>query len=74
MKFYDKAQAAKAAVLAVLLAPLFAFAQASTLPSGVATGISGAQASGTEVIGLLAAAGAAVWLISKVLKKFGLMM
>lgn len=41
------------------------------LPAGVTTGITGAQADGLTVIGALAAAGAAVFIIHKLLKRFG---
>jgi hypothetical protein len=41
------------------------------LPAAVSTGISSAGADGLTIVGLLAAAGASVFLISKVLKKFG---
>lgn len=42
------------------------------LPAGVATAIDAAEADGLTLVGLMAAAGAAVWLISKVLARFGL--
>lgn len=43
----------------------------AALPEGVSTGITGAQTDGLVVIGLLAAAGAAVFIIHKLLKRFG---
>lgn len=52
-------------------APALAFA---ALPAGVDTSITGVTTDGTTLIGLLAAAGAALWLISKVLRKFGVML
>lgn len=42
------------------------------LPTGVGTAITGAQTDGTTAVGLLAAFGAAVFLIYKVLKRLGI--
>jgi hypothetical protein len=44
------------------------------LPTGVSTAVTSAGTDGGVLIGLLAAAGAAVFLISKVLKRFGVML
>ena len=41
------------------------------VPAGVTTAITGAQTDGTTIVTALAAAGAAVFLIAKVLRKFG---
>ena len=41
------------------------------LPAGVGTGITASQTDGTALIGLLAAAGAAVFIIAKILRRFG---
>lgn len=41
------------------------------LPAAVSTAVTGAQTDGTTLIGIMAAAGAAVFLIAKLLKKFG---
>jgi Inovirus Coat protein B len=41
------------------------------LPTGVATSITAAGTDGATLVGLLAAAGAAVFIIHKILKKFG---
>ena len=43
----------------------------AALPSGVSDSITTAGTDGVTLVGLLAAAGAGVFLISKVLKKFG---
>lgn len=43
----------------------------AALPESVSTAVTGAQADGVVLVGLLAAAGAAVFIISKVLKRFG---
>lgn len=43
------------------------------LPTGVSTGITGAQTDGLAAVGLLAVFGTAVFLIVKVLKRLGLM-
>lgn len=65
------------------LAPLGAFSAViaasigsafADLPAGVSTAITGAQTDGVTVLGLLAAAGAAVFVIAKVLRKFGVML
>lgn len=57
-------------VAAVAAAPLASFA---ALPEGVATGITAAQTDGLVAVGLLAAMGAAVFLIVKVLRRLGIM-
>lgn len=58
---------------ALVVAPLVLAGQAfAALPPDVSTSITGAQTDGVTLIGLMAAAGAAVYLISKVLKKFGI--
>jgi hypothetical protein len=44
----------------------------AALPAGVDTSITAAGADGVTLVGLLAAAGAAVFLINKVLSKFGI--
>lgn len=60
----------------VLVSPvaLLAFGQSAhaELPAAVATAITATTTDGGTLIGLLAAAGAAIWLIAKLLKKFGL--
>lgn len=61
----------KAGVSAVATLPVAAFA---ALPTGVDTAITSATTDGTTLIGLLAAAGAAVYLIAKLLKRFGVML
>lgn len=45
----------------------------AALPEGVGTAITGAQTDGVTAVGLLAAMGAAVFLIKKVLNKLGLL-
>lgn len=45
----------------------------AALPEGVATAITGAQTDGITAVGLLAAMGAAVFLIKKVLSKLGIL-
>lgn len=57
-------------IAAAAFAPVAAFAE---LPSGVATGITGAQTDALTAVGLLAAMGAAVFLIVKVLRRLGIM-
>jgi len=44
----------------------------AVLPTAVTTGIADQQADGLTLVGLLAAAGAAIYLVSKLLKKFGI--
>ncbi|MCH8180604.1 MAG: hypothetical protein IIA02_12600 [Proteobacteria bacterium] len=44
----------------------------AALPEGIATAITTAQTDGLSAVGLLAAMGAAVFLIYKVLKKLGI--
>lgn len=44
----------------------------AALPEGIATAITAAQTDGLSAVGLLAAMGAAVFLIYKVLKKLGI--
>lgn len=44
----------------------------AALPEGIATAITGAQTDGLQAVGLLAAMGAAVFLIRAVLKKLGI--
>ena len=61
---------ARIAAVAAPLSLLAAQAHAE-LPAGVSTSVTGAGTDGATVVGLLAAAGAAVFLISKVLKKLG---
>ena len=61
--------------LAVLAATALPVLSAhAELPEGVATAVSAAQASGVALVVLLAAAGAAVYLIAKLLKRFGIFM
>lgn len=43
----------------------------AALPEAVSTAVTSAQTDGATLIGLLAAAGAAVFIIAKVLKRFG---
>lgn len=62
----------RAAVGVALLGGLLASAQAA-LPEGVATAIAAAQTDGLTAVGLLAAMGAAVFLIVMVLKKLRIM-
>lgn len=45
----------------------------AALPEGVGTAITAAQTDGLSAVGLLAAMGAAVFLIHKVLKKLGIL-
>lgn len=56
--------------VAIAAAPLSAFA---ALPEGVSTGVTSAQTDGMTAVGLLAAMGAAVFLIVKVLRRLGIM-
>ena len=44
------------------------------VPAGVTTAITGASTDGTAIVTALAAAGAGVFLIGKVLRKFGVML
>lgn len=65
----------KFSIAAVAASTLALASQAhAALPTGVDTAITGASTDGTTLIGLLAAAGAAVFLIGKVLKRFGVML
>lgn len=61
----------RASVAVALLGGFLASAHAA-LPEGVATSINGAQTDGLTAVGLLAAMGAAVFLIKKVLTKLGI--
>lgn len=61
----------RASVAVALLGVFLASAHAA-LPEGVATAITGAQTDGLTAVGLLAAMGAAVFLIKKVLTKLGI--
>ena len=45
----------------------------AALPEGVNTGVAGAQTDSLALIGLLATFGAAVFLIAKVLRRFGIL-
>lgn len=58
----------KVAGALVAVAPLSSFA---ALPAGVDTAITGVTTDGGTLIGLMAVAGAAVYLIHKLLKRFG---
>lgn len=69
-KFMTRAQALKYGVGATLFA--LAVKAHAALPAGVSDAIDAAEADGLTLVGLMAAAGAAVWLISKVLGRFGL--
>jgi uncharacterized membrane protein len=56
----------------VIAAPILLAQQAfAALPEAVPTAITASQTDGTTLIGLLAAAGAAVFIIAKVLRRFG---
>lgn len=57
---------------AVALLGAFITSAQAALPEGVATAITGAQTDGLTAVGLLAAMGAAVFLIKKVLTKLGI--
>ena len=46
----------------------------AALPTGVDTAITGATTDGTTLVGSLAVAGAAVFLIAKMLRKFGILL
>lgn len=59
----------KKIVVALAVSPVAAFA---ALPTGVDTAITGASTDGVTLVGLMAAAGAAVYLIHKLLKRFGI--
>lgn len=61
----------RASVAVALLCGFLASAHAA-LPEGVAIAITGAQTDGLTAVGLLAAMGAAVFLIKKVLTKLGI--
>ena len=58
---------------ALVLASLSAMAGAAMadVPAGVTTAITGASTDGVSIVTALAAAGASVFLIAKVLRKFG---
>lgn len=67
-------------MLKKILAPLMAFLSLllglmstarAALPEGVGTAITGAQTDGLAAIGLLAGAGAAIYIIYRVLKRLG---
>jgi len=45
----------------------------AALPPGVETSITAAQTDGLQLVGLLAAMGAAIFLIAKVLRKFNIL-
>lgn len=62
----------RASVAVALLGGFLASAQAA-LPAGVEAAIASAQADGLTAVGLLAAMGAAVFLIVMVLKKLRIM-
>lgn len=57
-----------AGVLSAMVLPMSAYA---ALPAGVDTAITAVQTDGVALVGLIAAAGAAVYLIAKVLARFG---
>ena len=60
-------------VLAVVPASMALVGSAmAALPTEVTTAVSGAQTDGITLVGLLAAAGAAVFIIAKLLKRFGI--
>lgn len=60
-------------VLAVLALPMtMATSAYAALPAGVSTAIDAVETDGIELVGLIAAAAAAVYLIAKVLARFGL--
>jgi hypothetical protein len=60
-------------LMAVALLASFAGAAMADVPAGVTTSITSAGTDGITIVGALAAAGASVFLIGKVLRKFGLM-
>lgn len=59
----------------IALVPMFALALIGSahaaLPTGIDTAISTVQTDGLTLVGLIAAAGAAVYLIARVLGRFG---
>jgi hypothetical protein len=59
---------------AVVAGTTAAVAAHAALPTGVDTAVTGAGTDGGTLIGLLAAAGAGVFLIGKVLRKFGILL
>ncbi|CAG0973051.1 hypothetical protein BURK2_01410 [Burkholderiales bacterium] len=61
----------KSAVAAALFVPVAAFAE---LPTGVSTAITTGGTDGGTLMGLLAAAGAALYIVWKILKKAGIML
>lgn len=64
-----------APILAAVASTVALVGQAhAELPTGVATSVTAAQADGVALLGILAAAGAAVFLIGKVLRRFGVML
>lgn len=65
MNFVRKLSAASVASLG------FIAAAHAELPAGVTTGITGAQTDGNTVLGALAAAGAALLIVHRLLKRFG---
>jgi hypothetical protein len=61
-------------LVAVGVLASFAGAAMADVPAGVTTAITSASTDGVTIVGGLAAAGAAVFLIAKVLRKFGVML
>jgi len=59
--------------IAGVLGAIAPAAAMAALPTGVETAITGMQTDGTALVGLLAVAGGAVYLIAKVLRKFGIL-
>jgi len=59
--------------IALFIAFLMALGQSAyaALPTGVDTAISGVSTDGVTLVGLIAVAGAAVYLIARVLSRFG---
>lgn len=61
----------KLSAAAAVFSPVAVFA---ALPAGVDTAITGVTTDGSTLIGYMALAGATVYLISKLLKRFGVML
>lgn len=61
----------KISIVALVAAPVAAMAE---LPTGVSTAITSGGADGGTLMGLLAAAGAALYIVWKILKKAGIML
>lgn len=59
----------KAVTFVTFTAPVMAMA---AVPAGVETAITGASADGVDLVEALAVAGAAVFLLHKLLKRFGI--